>query len=74
MEMDHLTAPLLRELIDHIDVYETEGKRKNRTQRITIYYRFVGVLEFQNNEPKYTADIRQGVAITYYSQIKEEQA
>ena len=36
--------------------------------------RFVGVLEFQNNEPEYTADIRQGVAITYYSQIKEEQA
>lgn len=74
MEMDHLTAPLLRELIDHIDVYETEGKGKNRTQRVTIYYRFVGVLEFQNNEPEYTADIRQGVAITYYSQIKEEQA
>ena len=39
-----------------------------------VYYRFVGVLEFQNNEPEYTADIRQGVAITYYSQIKEEQA
>lgn len=74
MEMDNLTAPLLRELIDHIDVYETEGKGKNRTQRITIYYRFVGILEFQDSEPEYTADIRQGVAITYYSQIKEGQA
>ena len=25
MQMDYLTAPLLRELIDHIDVFETEG-------------------------------------------------
>ena len=73
MEMDYLTAPLLKELIDHIDVYETEGKGKNRTQRIRIYYKFVGVLEFTTDEPDYTADLRQGVAITYYSQIKKEQ-
>ncbi len=45
MEMQTLTAPLLRELIDHIDVYETEGTRKNRTQRIMIHYKFVGVIE-----------------------------
>ena len=42
MQMDYLTAPLLRELINHIDVFETEGTGKNRTQRIVIYYRFVG--------------------------------
>ena len=29
MQMDHLIAPLLRELIDHIDIYETEGTGKN---------------------------------------------
>ena len=40
MEMNTQTAPLLRELIDHIDVYETEGTGKNRTQRILIHYRF----------------------------------
>ena len=45
MEMQTLTAPLLQELIDHIDVYETEGKGKDRTQRVVIYYRFVGHLE-----------------------------
>ena len=45
MEMQTLTAPLLQELIDHIDVYETEGKGKHRTQRVVIYYRFVGHLE-----------------------------
>lgn len=65
MEIDNLTAPLLRKLIDHIDVYETEGTGKNRTQRIMIYYRFVGVLEFPNDEPEYTADTRQGVAVKY---------
>lgn len=42
MEMGTLTAPLLQELIDHVDVYETEGKGKHRTQRVVIYYRFVG--------------------------------
>lgn len=42
MRMDRLTAPLLRELIDRIDVFETEGTGKSRTQRIVIYYRFVG--------------------------------
>lgn len=45
MRMDRLTAPLLRELIDHIDVFETEGKGKSRTQRIVIYYRFGRVCE-----------------------------
>ena len=30
MRMDRLTAPLLRELIDHIDVFETEGTGKSR--------------------------------------------
>ena len=28
IEMDKLTAPLLRELIDHITAYETEGTGK----------------------------------------------
>ena len=31
MEMKKLTAPLLRELIDKITVYETEGVGKNRS-------------------------------------------
>ena len=34
MRMDKLTAPLLRELIDHIDVFETEGTGKSRTQEL----------------------------------------
>ena len=65
MEMDKLTAPLVRELIDHITVYETEGKGKNRSQRVVIHYRFIGILDYPQNEPAYTADTRKGVAVKY---------
>ena len=67
MEMDRLTAPLLRELIDHIDVYETEGVGKNRTQRLVIYYRFVGYIELPEDYScqHYKAETREGVAVEY---------
>lgn len=31
LQMQMLTRPLLQELIDHIDIYETQGVDKNRT-------------------------------------------
>ena len=67
MRMDRLTSPLLRELIDHIDVFETEGKGKSRTQRIVIYYRFVGYVEIPevSQRPRIKADTRKGVAVEY---------
>ena len=69
MQMDTLTAPLLQELIDRIEVYETEGVGKNRTQRIVIYYRFVGYIEIPEVprvlQDNYIADTRQGVAVEY---------
>ena len=69
MEMGTLTAPLLQELIDHIDVYEVEGRGKNRTQRMVIYYKFVGYLAILSrlSVPNYKADLRQGVAVEYVS-------
>lgn len=72
MQMDYLTAPLLRELIDHIDVFETEGIGKNRTQRIVIYYRFVGYVEIPAvpRHPHYKADTRQGVTAEYLTEPK----
>lgn len=72
MQMDYLTAPLLRELIDHIDVFETEGTGKDRTQRIVIYYRFVGYVEIPAapRHPHYKADTRQGVAVEYLTEPK----
>ncbi len=69
MEMGTLTVPLLHELIDHIDVYETEGTGRNRTQRIVIYYRFVGYIELPDTafrrDGRYRADTRQGVTVEY---------
>lgn len=70
MRMDRLTAPLLRELIDRIDVFETEGTGKNRTQRIVIYYRFVGYVEIPevSQRPRIKADTRKGVAVEYLTE------
>ncbi len=66
MEMEALTAPLLWELIDHIGVYETEGAGKNRTQCITICYRFVGYLEVPVPDDVLLAlDVRRGVRVNY---------
>ena len=69
LEMQTLTKPLLQELIDHIDVYETEGSGKNRTQRVVIYYRFVGYIEIpevpRRRRENFKADTRQGVSVEY---------
>ncbi len=73
MEMETLTAPLTKELIDHIDVYESEGKGKNKTQRIVIYYRFVGYIELPDKIP-IVNDTRQGVAVNYISGTLPETA
>ena len=72
MRMDRLTAPLLRELIDRIEVFETKGKGKNRTQRIVIYYRFVGYVEIPevSHRPNIVADTRKGVAVEYLTEPK----
>lgn len=65
MEMKKLTAPLLRELIDKITVYETEDVGKNRSQRIMIHYKYIGYIEIPECEKNYRADTRKGVAVEY---------
>ena len=67
MEMRTLTAPMLRELIDHIDVYEKQGGNKCYTQEITIYYRFVGFINIPMlpEDENYKADTRIGVEVEY---------
>ncbi len=69
IEMRTLTKQVLNELIDHIDVYEAQGTGKNKTQRLVIYYKFVGYLDIDPTQrhPNYTADIREGVAVEYVS-------
>ena len=69
MQMDNLTSPLLRELIDHIDIFETEGTGKSRTQRIVIYYRFIGYIELPDTAKQtHIADTRKGVAVEYITE------
>lgn len=69
MQMDNLTSPLLRELIDHIDIFETEGTGKSRTQRIVIYYRFIGYIELPYaTKQTHIADTRKGVAVEYITE------
>ncbi len=67
MEIKELTPALLKELIDRIEVYETEGTGKNRTQHIVIHYRFVGFIEIAGGgrKPLHTAETRKGVAVQY---------
>ena len=67
---------LRNERIDHIDVYEMQGTGKNKTQRLVIYYRFVGYLDIDPTRchPNYTADIREGVAVEYVSCEPSESA
>ena len=69
MEMKMLTKNLLTELIDRVEVHESEGVGKNCTQRVVIYYRFVGYIELPDaafhSEGRYRADTRQGVAVEY---------
>ena len=67
LEMKKLTAPLLRELIDHIEVHETEGVGKGRTQRLVIHYRFIGCIDIPAHLRKENikANLRKGVAVEY---------
>ena len=67
MQMDRLTAPLLQELIDRIDVYEVTGTGKNRKQQIKIHYKFVWYLELPSlaRQHNYREENRKGVAVEY---------
>ena len=71
LEMEIITPAILRELIDRIEVYETQGTGKEKIQRIAVYYRFVGYLELPEGKlnPNYTADLRRGVAVEYIPKI-----
>ena len=60
-----ITMLFIHELIDHSDVYEAEGTGKNKTQRIVIYYRFVGNIEIPSDEVNLKLDMRQGMAVEY---------
>ena len=72
MDMETLTAPLLQELIDRIEVHEMEGRGTDRIQRIVIYYRFVGYLDLPDRigQGDITENTRKGVAVRYLSRAE----
>ena len=67
IRMQTLTPVLLKELIDKIEVHNIEGKGKNRTQRITIHYKFIGALEIPATPVQNCLKLntRRGVAVEY---------
>ncbi len=65
MQMETLTPSLLNELIEKIEVHSIEGKGKNKTQKIIIHYRFVGVIDNPVKEENIILEARQGVAVEY---------
>ena len=67
MDMETLTAPLLQELIDRIEVHEVEGRDKDLTQWIVICYRFVGYLDLSDRAglDDVTGSMRKGRAVRY---------
>ena len=65
MQMETLTPALLNELIEKIEVHSIEGKGKNKTQKIIIHYRFIGVIENPVKEENIVLEARQGIAVEY---------
>lgn len=72
MQIRHTAAPLSHSIIPSLPryekplVYEVEGSGRNKTQRIVIYYRFVGYLDLPVDPTQYlTENTRKGVAVRY---------
>ena len=68
MQMETLTPTVLHELVERIDIHVVQGRGKNRTQKIVIHYRFVGVIDVPYvQKTPVLMETRQGVAIRYVS-------
>jgi len=57
-----------------LDVYEAEGKGKNKIQRVVIHYNSLYLEIPENDEPCFTADTRQGVALGCIAKPTEKSA
>ena len=44
-DVEELTRPMVRELIDKVIVYPPEGHKPSRTQKVEIYFNFIGQFE-----------------------------
>lgn len=68
-----LTARMLNELIDHIEVYHAEIIDGVKTQKINIFYNCIGSIDIPDelpiDTPEITLHTRKGVAVSYQSKI-----
>jgi hypothetical protein len=66
-EIETLTPAILNELVEKIVVHHAQGTGKTKTQRLDVYYNFVGTLEVPDAELPRSVMIgtRQGVAVEY---------
>ena len=66
-----LTPLMLNELVEKIEVYQTEIVDGKRTQKIVIYYNCIGAISIPDDLPipnaEITLDTRQGVQVSYTS-------
>ena len=64
-----VTAHMLNELIDHIDVHHAEVINGERIQKLVIHYNCVGVLDIPADAPTAPPEVskqtRDGVTINY---------
>ena len=64
-----LTARMLNELVDYIEVYHAEIIDGVKTQEITIYYNCIGSIEIPDelpiNAPEIVLQTRKGVSVSY---------
>lgn len=67
-EMKTLTPAILNELIDKIEIYQAQGSGKNKTQEITIHYKFLDTIDIPNADNinnSFKLNSRKGVEIEY---------
>lgn len=64
-----LTAQMLNELVEHIEVFPTEKVGGVKTQKLIIYYNCIGSIEIPEDvpipEPEITMNTRKGVNLEY---------
>ena len=64
-----LTANMLNELIEHIEVHSAEKINGVKTQKLVIYYNCIGSIEIPEDipipEPDITLNTRKGVNLSY---------
>ena len=75
MRIDKLTPTIMNELINRIEIYDAQGTGRNKTQRIVIFYRFIGDFLLTGREGYgLTADHQKGSTVHYVVDATAEKA